>query len=269
MNSACPTCGAVYAVTSKDVGRKLKCKKCSTALAVTDAGLVVDGSAVAPAIPAAPVAAVVADDFGTGDEVVSPKGKKGKRYSGPKGPGLGETIGKIGGIPTILFGIGTFLIIWFTFMEPIGQAAITRAQANVNKLTNEREAELKKLMPKGKKSELELEGDERKTYEDKAKKIREDYEKRIEDARESASNAEVDNTRSIWFDKYGQLFGFLFLAFGCIGYLRTDQPLVMRIVAAVVLGVMLLLIFSLAVSGCGGSGPRLPIPRPGGGGGIK
>ena len=51
MNSACPTCGAVYAVTPKDVGRKLKCKKCHTALAVTDAGLVVDTpSASAPAI---------------------------------------------------------------------------------------------------------------------------------------------------------------------------------------------------------------------------
>jgi predicted Zn finger-like uncharacterized protein len=259
MNNACPTCGAVYAVTSKDIGRKLKCKKCLTALAVTDAGLVVDGSAVAP------VAAAVADDFDTGDEVVSPKGKKGKKYSGPKGPGLGEMIAKVGGIPTILFGIGTFLVIWFTFMEPIGQAAITRAQANVGKLENERQAELKKLLPKGKKSPLELEGDERKTYEDKSKKINEDYEKRIEDARESASTTEVDNTRSIWFDKYGQLFGFMFLAFGCIGYLRTEQPLVIRIVAAVVLGVMLLLIFSLAVSGCGGSGPRLPIPRSGAG----
>ena len=55
MNSACPTCGAVYAVTPKDVGRKLKCKKCKTALAVTDAGLVVDTpSASAPAIVATP-----------------------------------------------------------------------------------------------------------------------------------------------------------------------------------------------------------------------
>lgn len=260
MNNACPTCGAVYAVTAKDVGRKLKCKKCSTALAVTDAGLVVDGSA--PVMPAA-----VVDDFDTGgDEVVSTRGKKAKKFSGPKGPGLGERIAQIGGIPTILFGIGTFLVIWFTFMEPIGQAAITRAQANVGKLENERQAELKKLLPKGKKSELELEGDERKTYDDKAKKIREDYEKRIEDARESASTTEVDNTRSIWFDKYGQLFGFIFLAFGCIGYLRTEQPLVIRIVAAVVLGLMLLMIFSLAVGGCGGSGPRLPVPR---GGGIK
>ena len=33
----------------------------------------------------------------------------------------------------------------------------------------------------------------------------------------------MSNARSMWFDKYGQLFGFVFLAFGCIGYLRTEQ----------------------------------------------
>ena len=260
MNNACPTCGAIYAVTSRDIGRKLKCKKCSTALAVTDAGLVVDGSAVAPAIPAA-----VADDFDTGGEVVSTRGKKGKRFAGPSGPGLSERLARVGGVPTLLFGIGTFLVIWFTFMTPIGQAAIERAQASVGKVENERQAELKKLLPKGKKSPLELEGDERKTYEDKAKKINEDYDKKAEDARESAASAEVDNVRSVWFDKYGQMFGFLFLAFGCIGYLRTDQPLIMRIVAATVLGLMLLLMLNLAVGGCNQTTPRAPIPR----GGVK
>ena len=67
--------------------------------------------------------AAVVDDFDTGgDEVVSTRGKKAKKFSGPKGPGLGERIAQIGGIPTILFGIGTFLVIWFTFMTPIGEA---------------------------------------------------------------------------------------------------------------------------------------------------
>ena len=83
-------------------------------------------SRVSPAIPATPVA--VADDFDTGDELVSTKGKKAKKYSGPSGPGVGEMLAKIGGIPTILFGFGTFLVLWFTFMEPIGYAAIARAK---------------------------------------------------------------------------------------------------------------------------------------------
>ena len=38
MNNACPSCGAVYAVTAKDIGRKIKCKKCSSALRVDDTG---------------------------------------------------------------------------------------------------------------------------------------------------------------------------------------------------------------------------------------
>jgi predicted Zn finger-like uncharacterized protein len=260
MNSACPTCGAVYAVTPKDVGRKLKCKKCKTALAVTDAGIVVDTpSASAPAVVATP-----ADDFDTGGEVVSTRGKKGRRFGGPAGPGLGEALAKVGGIPTILFSIGTFLVIWFTFMDPIGEAAITRASMSEKKIRLEQQAELKKLLPKGKKSPLELEGDEKKTYDDKAKKINEDYDKKAEDAKEDAAITEVDVRRSVRFDKYGQLFGFILLSFGCIGYLRTEQPpLIMRIVAATVLALLLLLIFNLAAGGC--AGPRTsPAVRGGG-----
>jgi predicted Zn finger-like uncharacterized protein len=247
MNSACPTCGAVYAVTPKDVGRKLRCKKCKTALAVTDAGLVVDTpSASAPAVVATPV-----DDFDTGGEVVATRGKKARRPSGPPGPGVGEVVARIGGLPTILFGLGTFLVIWFTFMEPIGQAANRRAEAGIEKLKLERDQKIKKLLPKGKKQD-ELNEDERKKFQEDSKKINDDYEKLMETAQEDAAETKISNQRSIWFDKYGQLFGFVFLAFGSIGYLRTEQPLVMKIVAAVVLGLMLLLIFSLAVGGCGG-----------------
>src|SRR4029077_15955569 len=134
MNNACPTCGAVYAVTSKDIGRKLKCKKCSTALVVTDAGLVVDAP-TATAAPAAPVAtAAVADDFDTGDEVVSTKGKKAKKYSLGGGGGGGEFLAKIGGIPTILFSVGIFLVLWFSFMAPISEAAILRASVAERKV---------------------------------------------------------------------------------------------------------------------------------------
>jgi predicted Zn finger-like uncharacterized protein len=257
MNNACPTCGAVYAVTTKDIGRKLKCKKCSTALTVTDAGLVVDtptGSAVAAAIPAA-----VADDFDTGgDVVVSPKGKKAKKFGG--GPGMGELVAKVGGIPTILFGFGTFLVIWFTFMTPIGAAAVDRADAAVDKLQNEMESEIKGLVPKGK-TASDVEG-----YPDKEKKIREDYAKRIESAQQDAKSTRINNIRSVWFDKYGLMFGFIFVAFGCIGYLRTEQPLIMRIVAATVLGLLLLMILSHATgcTGGGGSIPRPPISTKGG-----
>ena len=127
----------------------------------------------------------------------------------------------------------------------------------------EQALEIKKLVPKGK-NPTEVEG-----YAEKVKKIQDDYSKKIEAATEDAASTKIGNVRSVWFDKYGQLFGFIFLAFGCIGYLRTEQPLVMKIVAAVVLGLMLLMVFSLAVGGCGGGNtPRLPNIRGGAKGGI-
>ena len=195
-----------------------------------------------PRSPAIAVPAAVVDDFDTGgDEVVSTSGKKAKKYSGPKGPGLGERIAKIGGIPTILFGIGTFLVIWFTFMEPIGEAAITRAQAKSKAPNRTARPSSRSFCRRARNRHSNWKAMSGKTYEDKAKKINE----RLREARSGCTRKKQAPPRSItlvpmWFDKYGQLFGFVFLAFGCIGYLRTEQPLVMRIVAAVVLALMLL-----------------------------
>ena len=45
MNNACPECGAVYAVAEKDIGRRIACKKCHSALVVADEGLVLDEAA--------------------------------------------------------------------------------------------------------------------------------------------------------------------------------------------------------------------------------
>jgi predicted Zn finger-like uncharacterized protein len=261
MNNACPSCGAVYAVAAKDIGRKIKCKKCGSALMVADSGLVID----APVPPPPPAAAVVEDDggdFETGDEVVTARGKKGKksrdRDDDRRGGGAGDILAKIGGIPTILFGLGVFLVIWFSFMEPIGNAAIDRASMSVQKIDNEKATKLKKVLPKGKKMS-DLTADELKKFEEDSKKINEDYEKQAEAAREEAQDARIDNVRSKKFDKYGQMFGFMFLAFGCIGYLRSDQPLVLRIVAGVILAFMMMIVFATVGSGgCGSTRPPLP-----------
>src|SRR5882757_1790236 len=99
MNTSCPTCGALYNVAAKDIGRKLKCKKCNTSLIVTEAGLVVDsGTGSAPASAPAPVSAIAVDD----DEeevVVSKKKGKASKYSGPRT----NPLDAIGGVPTLLF----------------------------------------------------------------------------------------------------------------------------------------------------------------------
>lgn len=263
MNNACPTCGAVYAVATKDIGRKIKCKKCNTALSVDDTGLVIDAP-VAVAVPVAPPRDKdrdAADDFDTGDEGATIAKKKGKRYAdrGPRGPGLGELLAKIGGVSTILFSLGVFLVIWFTFMPAIGEAAIVRASEYKNLLKHEMDLKLKALLPKDKQTKegmTNLTPEEQKQFAEKSKPIVEDYNRRMAEAEEDAEEIRITNKRDVWFEHNGTLFGFLFLAFGCIGYLRSDQALVLRIVAAVILTFMMIVVFS-TFGGCGRAIPKL------------
>jgi predicted Zn finger-like uncharacterized protein len=262
MNNACPSCGAVYAVAAKDIGRKIKCKKCGAALIVSDAGLVLDGPAAAPPPPPAAEAFVAVaeseDDYDADDEVVSTKSKnkKAKRdRAGGGGPNLTGMLTKVGGLTTVLFSIGVFLVIWFTFMSKIGDAATLRAEAYSQKLEAEAEAKMKALT-KGK--AVPTKEDELKKYVEDAKKIHDEYEPKMLEATEDAKTTRINNLRSIWFDRYGVMFGFILVAFGCIGFLRTEQPLVMRIVAGAILTLMMLVVFA-SFSSCGGeSTPRLP-----------
>jgi hypothetical protein len=242
VNNACPSCGAIYNVASKDVGRRIRCKKCQSPLIVTEAGLEVDQPA--SAVPAAPVVdeAEMADD----EEIVSTRrgrGKdRGRRYSGPAGPGLAERVEKLGGVPTVVMGFGAFLVIVFLFMPIIGQAAIQRAEAGKQKLEQERDAKVKKLVPKGKKPQ-ELTGDEQKKFLEEADKIQKDYEKQISDAEDDARGEVTSNKRAVWFERYGMMFGFLFVMVGSIMYMMPEQPNIRRIVGAIILTAQLVLVF--------------------------
>src|SRR5262245_45392852 len=125
MNNACPSCGAVYAVSAKDIGRKIKCKKCSTSLRVDDTGLVVDATSASPPPPPpaqpAVAAAVVDDDYDDEDRPKKIK-KPAPRSYDPNAPSF---LTKIGGIPTVIFCVGLFLVLWFTFQSgPIAEAAV-------------------------------------------------------------------------------------------------------------------------------------------------
>lgn len=247
MNNNCPTCGALYNVASKDIGRKLKCKKCNAALKVTDAGLELDsGTGPAAAVvdedPKPKTKSKAADDDDDyEDEPVVKKGK-GNKFSRSPGEG-GNPLAGIGGIPTLLFAFGVFLVILFTSLPLIGTAGTSRAAAYVEKLELEKQAKIDALVPKGKK-ESDLTDSEKTKINDDTKKINEDYDKLIKEARTDAKRTEIANRRDVWLEMYGLMFGFLFVAFGCIGYLRTEQPLVLKIVAAVVLGIMMIVMFA-------------------------
>lgn len=246
MNNACPSCGAVYAVTSRDIGRKLKCKKCSTALVVTDAGLVVD----APG--AAPVVATEADDFDTGDEGGAVR-KKAKRY-GAGGAGMGELIEKIGGIPTLLFGFGLFLVVVFYFMPRVSDASVDRAKGRIDRLNLEVTQKLRKEMKDPEEVEKmtpEAQQEYFKNLDKRKKELAKEYKPKRDEAEDDVEYAKIDQKRSVWWDRYGLMFGFLFLAFGCVGYIRGEQHLVVKIVGAAILVAMMLIVFS-SMGGCRG-----------------
>jgi predicted Zn finger-like uncharacterized protein len=252
MNNNCPGCGAVYNVASKDIGRKLKCKKCGMSLEVTSAGLEEDTGGAPRTVPSggsAPAPAVVAEED---DEPVVKKGK-GSKYA--RTPGV-NPLDAVGGVPTILFAFGVFLVILFTSLPIIGQAGTDRANAYVDKLKLEQATKIKALFPKGKKPS-ELTSEELKRIEDDSKKITDDYEKQIADAGLDAERTKIGNRRDVWMERYGLMFGFIFVSFGCIGYLRTEQPMVLKIVAGATLFFMLLIMFgTFGAAGCmGGRNP--------------
>lgn len=257
MNNSCPRCDAVYNVAAKDIGRKIRCKKCSTALIVTDAGLEEDRPGAPPPEPAGsrPAAALpsrapaAADDEYDDEPVV----KKGKTRA-PRGPGI-NPIELVGGVPTLLFAFGVFLVIVFTSLPIIGAAGSDRAAAYVDKLKLEANQKKEALL-KGKKMADLTDSDRNKLKEDRDK-IDEDYAKKMSDAAADAEGTRIGNRRDVWMERYGLMFGFIFVAFGCIGYLRTEQPLILKIVMGFILAFMLMVMFgTFGVQGCvGGRNP--------------
>lgn len=237
MNNACPRCGAVYAVSTRDSGRRLKCKKCGIPLAVTDAGLVADSPAAAPPTPAFEEI----DDLGS----VQPK----VRWSRVKSMDLIEAIG---GVPTVLFGIGLFLVIVFYFMPRISEASVNRAKGRVERIELEATQKLRKEMKEP--DEIEkLPPDAQQEYyknlEKHRKEINKELKPRKEEAADDVAYAEIDRKRSEWWDRYGLMFGFLFLAYGCVGFIRGEQHLVVKIVGAAILVTMMIFVFG-SMGGC-------------------
>lgn len=251
MNNTCPTCGAVYNVAAKDVGRRIRCKKCGTGLLVSEAGLEVDDAGVEAmptrsAPPSAPRSAPPVEDF---EDAPPVRGRRGRDEAPRPARGGGlpfdplQVFKDFGGVPTLLFGFGSFLVIVFLFQPIIGTAAISRAEGARERLDLDWSAQLRKLQ-KDKKSPEDIEAAREKFFKDNDRD-------RVED---SVSYERVSNKRSRWFEMYGMMFGFLFLMAGCLGYMMPGQTGVRRILGTVVLGAQVLIIFLIFAAGGGGCG---------------
>lgn len=244
MNDKCPTCGVIYNVNATDVGRRLKCKKCGAALTVTEEGLVTDES---------PDPAPPAPDFD--DE---PRPRKGRK------PAIDPLalLATVGGVPGVLFGTGIVFVLFFAFLRVLSGPSDERAAEYGKKVALNEEVELRELLntvAPDKRDPGELDGDKRREYDEKRKKIEDRYFWKKKAADEDKRYTEIGNKRTRVFEGYGTMVGFMLLAFGCLGFLRTQDALLLRIVAGVILTAMVLGLFRLAIGGGAGFGAALNI----------
>ena len=135
-----------------------------------------------------------------------------------------------GGLSSLVFGFGAFLVIVFLFLPIIGQAATARAQAAVDRLDADRAAKLRQ-MQKEKKTPEEIQ------------KADEEFAKKKESLEDDARNVRIANIRDVWMERYGMMFGFVFLMFGSIGFLMPQHTATRRVVGAVVICAQMVLVF--------------------------
>ena len=243
MNNTCPSCGALYNVARKDIGRRISCKKCSAALVVTEAGLEIEQPATASSRPA-PVINGVDDVPDVEEEVVpSRRGRSSRRGGGGLNIDPVQLFKDFGGVATLLFGFGAFLVIVFLFMPMIGSASVQRAQGAVERMELEWKTKERKMRKENKSP-------------DEISKAREEFFKGKDDLEDDVQETSISNKRSHRFDLYGMLFGFLFLMAGSLGFLMPGHTIYRRILGTVVLGAQILIIFMVfAGEGCRGKGP--------------
>jgi len=216
VNDSCPTCGAVYAVAAKDVGRRIKCKKCGTSLEVRESGLEVEAPSRA-------------------EDAAPPR--EARRSSRAPIDFLGM-LRRVGGIPTVLFGFGVFFILFTGFQEAIGKAKIDRRQAAIEEGQARMNADQKRHDEKK----------ERSAADDEAiKRLRDGWDKEKKELEDAKTHSEFANKRSGYVDRYVLMLGFLFVAFGSLGFLLGEYGLVLRIVAAAILLFMIMALFKQAV----------------------
>jgi hypothetical protein len=216
MNNLCPGCETAYSVQPQHVGRRITCKKCGAGLVVEADGLHMTSPPTPPApSDENPVVAV---------EPPPPALEPAPRLVRPRASfNLSAALkqffdGYREMISTLLFAMGTLLVILFVFLPVIDQAKVARAQARTR--------------------------DEAAAAPDKPAigKGPEQAQKEVRDAENAAVLARY------WYD-WGMLAGFLLLAGGSLGYLGSPNSQIKRVLGCIILAGQLLLVFLIIVIG--------------------
>lgn len=233
MRNACPTCQTVYAVTPKDVGRRIVCRRCESALVIDDDGFRLE-------TPPVPTPAPPPEPMPPREERVREERPR-RPPPEPREP-LWPKVRPYLDAPTVAFTAGVFLVIVTLFMPLIGKAKVERRQAFITEERLYTDDLIKQLRAA------------KTPNEDRIKKLEEDWQRRREVLELDVKYAEIGNQTGTYWDRYWLLAGFLLLGFGAIGFMRDTQPLIRRIVGAVVITAEMLLVFAGTLTNCG----RLP-----------
>lgn len=277
MNNACPGCGAVYAVAEKDIGRRIACKKCSASLIVADDGLQLDEAAAAPPPPKDDD-----DDRGRGrgrdrdrdrdeddrgrrkdrdrdrDRDDDDRGRKREREETPeekaereerrakRAAATADMLNKLkglGDVPTWLYGIGLLITIYSFFAPHIDRAKVLGREGS--KEVAQRDFDVYDRSINKKPDGKSPTADETKSFDERKK----EWEKRtLPELEDDVEYAKAGQKKSSWWNIIFQLFGFVILAFGSIGFLTPQQAQLKRILG----GVTILLILLQVIGGSAG-----------------
>ena len=145
-----------------------------------------------------------------------------------------ETIERYVDIPTLIFGVGTLMVVFFLFLPLIDLAKVSARKAAVeeSELTEKRN----ERVFKEKKDKQPADEDARNKGREAAKSEKEKLQEEADSARLSADQ---------WHTQYrrGMMLGFWVLAIGALGFLQPSQPTIKRVVGAIVITAEVLLIF--------------------------
>lgn len=208
MQDQCPSCQTLYAVTPRDIGRRIACRKCQAILIVDESGLRYES--IPATVPA--------------NEATALPGSRSWRADARKlfMRQLSD-LGLVADGATIWFTTGTILVIWFLFMPVVAGANVESRQGIYEEEMAAHEADVKN-------------GRSNRQSDENWNRRREYLESEIRLAESAAK-------RSIYWDRYGLLAGFLTLAIGAVRFLGSGQSPAKRVVGAVIISAEMLLVF--------------------------
>ncbi|HMP03736.1 MAG TPA: hypothetical protein PKD86_07315 [Gemmatales bacterium] len=237
MNNACPSCGTTYQVQPKNVGRHIKCKICGTALFVGEDGIRLDELASGPSSEPEPFGELT--DPGTLTPRPSRAGRLRNPGAGDMAARLAQSLGQLPDPITWLFGAALLGMLISWFLPLIDSAAVASKQATLA-MGEQREQRLADQFLKNKEQKKTTPADE-----ELRNKNRENWDKERRDLQAAIDDMKLGHERWQYWYQWGMLGSFMLLALASLGYLQPSQPLIRRVVGAIVVVAMVILVFML------------------------